>query len=156
MSAPSLPMPIRTWAARKITHGLSSGEGLIWEIRDPIFGTEKKTGRSIEVDPGVDDKRVLVIESEFGNVLRVLTRDGNTLSAVMRLAWDGDDLRTMTKNNPGPGDPIPTSALSATSRHELAKYLSAVEVFNGLGNRLPVGLRSAGQRAAVRRVLQSS
>ena len=60
------------WAAKKITHGLSSGEGLIWEIRDPILGTDKKTGQQIVVDPGVADKRVLVIESEFGGVLRVL------------------------------------------------------------------------------------
>ena len=123
------------WAAKKITHGLSSGEGLIWEIRDPILGTDKRTKQEIEIDPGVDDKRVLVIESEFGNVLRVLARDGNTLSSVLRLAWDSDDLRTMTKNNPARASSPHVSLIGHITQQELVKYLASVEVFNGLGNR---------------------
>ena len=95
------------WADDKVTGGLSSGEGLIWEIRDPILGTDKKTGQVIVTDAGVEDKRLLVVESEFGNVLRVLAREGNTLSAVLRLGWDGDDLRAMTKNNPARATPAP-------------------------------------------------
>ena len=123
------------WAAKKITHGLSSGEGLIWEIRDPILGTDKKTKQEVEIDPGVDDKRVLVIESEFGSVLRVLARDGNTLSSVLRLAWDSDDLRTMTKNNPARASSPHVSLIGHITQQELLKYLASVEVFNGLGNR---------------------
>ena len=123
------------WAAKKITHGLSSGEGLIWEIRDPILGTDKKTKQEIEIDPGVEDKRVLVIESEFGNLLRVLARDGNTRSSVLRLAWDSDDLRTMTKNNPARATNPHVSLIGHITQQELLKYLASVEVFNGLGNR---------------------
>ena len=124
------------WADNRITHGLSSGEGLIWEIRDPILGTDKKTGSMVITDPGVDDKRVMVVESEFGNVLRVLAREGNTLSGVLRLGWDGDDLRTMTKHSPARATKPHVSLAGHITQQELAKYLAHVEIFNGLGNRI--------------------
>ncbi len=124
------------WADNRITHGLSSGEGLIWEIRDPILGTDKKTGNMVVTDPGVDDKRVMVVEQEFGNVLRVLAREGNTLSGVLRLGWDGDDLRTMTKHSPARATKPHVSLAGHITQQELAKYLAHVEIFNGLGNRI--------------------
>jgi hypothetical protein len=124
------------WVANKITSGLSSGEGLIWEVRDPIPGPDQKTGQPMMLDPGVEDKRVLVIEGEFGNVLRVLTRQGNTLSGVLRLGWDGDDLRSMTKQSPVKATQPHVSLAGHITQHELTKYLSEVEVFSGLGNRI--------------------
>ena len=124
------------WASQRIANGLSSGEGLIWEIRDPILGTDKKTGNMVVTDPGVDDKRVLVVESEFGGVLRILAREGNSLSGVLRLAWDGDDLRTMTKNNPARASGPHVSLIGHITQQELEAYLSEVEIFNGLGNRI--------------------
>jgi hypothetical protein len=124
------------WAASRITSGLSSGEGLIWEIRDPVYGIDKKTGDPTIVDQGVEDKRVLVVESEFGNVLRVLARQGNTLSGVLRLGFDGDDLRTMVKNNPARATNPHVSLIAHITRQETAKYLDHVEIFNGLGNRI--------------------
>jgi hypothetical protein len=124
------------WAENRVAHGLSSGEGLIWEVRDPIYGTDKQTGQPKIIDPGVDDKRVLIVEQEFGNVLRVLARDGNTLSGVLRLGWDGDDLRTMTKHSPARASKPHVSLAGHITQQELAKYLSAVEVFGGLGNRI--------------------
>jgi hypothetical protein len=125
-----------SWADDRITGGLSSGEGLIWEVRDPIVGTDKKTDQPVVTDPGVRDKRVLVVEQEFGNVLRVLAREGNTLSAVLRLGWDGDNLRTMTKNSPARATGPHVSLVGHVTAEELARYLSHVEVFNGLGNRI--------------------
>src|SRR5271166_1210940 len=124
------------WASQRIANGLSSGEGLIWEIRDPILGTDKKTGNMVVTDPGVDDKRVLVVESEFGGVLRILAREDNSLSGVLRLAWDGDDLRTMTKNNPARASGPHVSLIGHITQQELDAYLSEVEIFNGLGNRI--------------------
>jgi hypothetical protein len=124
------------WSDNKITGGLSSGEGLIWEIRDAIPGTDKKTGQPTVLDPGVDDKRLLVVEPEFGNVLRVISRDGNTLSAVLRLGWDSDPLRAMTKNSPARASNPHVSLIGHVTAEELARYLSHVEVFNGLGNRV--------------------
>jgi hypothetical protein len=126
----------RDWAGNKITTGLSSGEGLIWEIRDPTWGTDKKTGQPKLEDAGVADKRVLVVEPEFGSVLRVLAREGNSLSGVLRLGFDGDDLRTMTKNNSARATAPHVSLIGHITKHELTAYLSAVEVHNGLGNRI--------------------
>src|SRR5262249_55134185 len=77
--------------------GLSSGEGLISAIRDPDTDTAGETGKN-KPDPGVADKRLLVVESEYASVLRVIAREGNTLSAVIRQAWDTGTLRTLTKH----------------------------------------------------------
>jgi hypothetical protein len=126
----------RDWAGNKITTGLSSGEGLIWEIRDAIWGTDKKTGEEKVMDAGVTDKRVLIVEPEFGSVLRVLAREGNSLSGVLRLGFDGDDLRIMTKNNSARATNPHVSLIGHVTQPELTKYLTAVEVHNGLGNRI--------------------
>lgn len=117
--------------------GLSSGEGLIHRLRDaapPRPGTRE--GAPAVVDEGVEDKRLLVVESEFASVLRVLAREGNTLSAVIRNAWDGSPLATLTRKDAG---------LRATGAHvaiighvtapELVDYLTATESANGFGNR---------------------
>jgi hypothetical protein len=61
------------WAENNITTGLSSGEGLIYAVRDEVRKREqiKKgnivTGAEQEVitDFGVDDKRLFVTETEF-------------------------------------------------------------------------------------------
>lgn len=54
--------------------GLSSGEGLIESVRD-ASGDED----SDKFDPGVDDKRLLVIEPEFASVLKRANRKGTRL-----------------------------------------------------------------------------
>ncbi|MGC8641135.1 MAG: DUF3987 domain-containing protein [Isosphaeraceae bacterium] len=133
---PILALAEPVWAQSRIASGLSSGEGLVWSIRDAIFAFSSKADGQVMIDPGVDDKRLLVMESEMGNVLRVLQREGNTLSAVLRLAWDGDDLRTLTKNSPAQATSPHVSLIGHITHEELSRYLSAVEVFNGLGNRL--------------------
>src|SRR5215471_3864514 len=53
------------WANERIQGGLSSGEGLIHVVRDPITKWDKKEKEPIEIDPGVSDKRLLVVEPEF-------------------------------------------------------------------------------------------
>jgi hypothetical protein len=76
--------------AGRIRTGLSSGEGLIWEVRDPITKrrkarkTELETGEAdeegdVEVieDEGVLDKRLVVYESELASVLGRMGRQGN-------------------------------------------------------------------------------
>jgi hypothetical protein len=122
-----------------IQSGLSSGEGLIWAVRDPIYRIErdKKSGSTEEVlvDPGVNDKRLLVIESEFASVLRVAARDGNTLSAILRNAWDGGSLQTMTKNNPAKATDAHISVVGHIVKEELCRYLTTTEAGNGFGNR---------------------
>src|SRR4029077_3815744 len=50
------------WKKNRIAGGLSSGEGLIWSVRDPITKTVKnrKSGKYEDelVDAGVSDKRL--------------------------------------------------------------------------------------------------
>mgnify|MGYP001144354206 CR=1 FL=1 len=124
-----------SWAATRTSGGLSSGEGLIWEVRDPVYGLDKK-GDEVLTDRGTADKRLLVVESEFGGAIRVLGREGSTLSAILRRAYDGEDLRFMTKNNPAVATAPHISLCGHVTREELARHLSSVEAFNGLGNRI--------------------
>ena len=91
----------------RMLSGLSSGEGLIWAVRDPIQkeeavrekGTPTGEYRSVVVDRGVTDKRLLVVETGFASVLRMLQRDGNTLSALIRQAWEVGNLYSMVEQS---------------------------------------------------------
>jgi hypothetical protein len=130
------------WEQNRIVSGLSSGEGLIWAVRDPIVKREPiRENRSItgyqdvESDPGVSDKRLLVIEPEFAVVLRIIERQGNTLSALLRMAWDGLDLKAMTKNSPARSTGQHISLVGHITADELRSLLSNTDAANGFGNR---------------------
>ena len=81
--------------ATRTSTGLSSGEGLIWALRDPSGA-----------DPRAKDPRLLVVEAEFASVLKAIARDINTLSPVLRSAWDGRPWPfSPAPPRPGPGGP---------------------------------------------------
>ena len=88
------------WEDERVRSGLSSGEGFINEVRDEVRRWEPKDRVYQVVDPGADDKRLMVIEPEFASLLSVMERPGNTLSPVLRKAWDGTKLETMTRASP--------------------------------------------------------
>ena len=69
---------------RVAVSGLSSGEGLIERIKD----AETEDSR---------DKRLLVIETEFTSVMARSKREGSTLAAVQRQAWDGRGLSVLNR-----------------------------------------------------------
>ena len=130
------------WAKDRVLGGLSSGEGLIWAVRDAITQRQpiKERGRvsgyqEVETDPGVSDKRLLCIEPEFASVLRMIERQGNCLSSIVRLFWETGDVRTMTKNNPARTTGAHVSILGHVTVEELRRYLTATEQGNGFGNR---------------------
>jgi hypothetical protein len=130
------------WVLERIQSGLSSGEGLIWAVRDPIQKEEpvRERGRVVDYetvlqDPGVEDKRLLITEPEFASMLRVMGRDGNTLSAVVREAWDSGNLRTLTKNSPAKATGAHISILGHVTRDEVLRYLDSTEAGNGFANR---------------------
>ena len=130
------------WTRGRCVAGLVSGEGLIWGVRDPIRKREKVKTRGlpdrydeVETDPGVEDKRLFVIESEFGGTLKVTTREGNTLSAVIRQAWDSGDIRSLAKNNPGQATGAHISIVGNITDGEVNRHLSDVEATNGFANR---------------------
>jgi hypothetical protein len=113
------------WADDRITSGLSSGEGLIWAVRDPVGNG----------DPGVADKRLLVVEEEFAGTLRVMGREGNTLSPILRQAWDSGALNTLVKNSPARASGAHISIIGHITRDELRRYLGRTEAGNGFANR---------------------
>ncbi len=119
------------WVRQRVLSGLSSGEGLIWAVRDPIENSDGE-----QTDEGVPDKRLLVLESEFANVLRVIEREGNTLSAILRQAWDGGVLRILTKNNAAAATDPHISIVGHITADELRRYLTRTESANGFANRL--------------------
>jgi 5S rRNA maturation endonuclease (ribonuclease M5) len=121
------------WAQNCIVNGLSSGEGVIWAVRDPISKTVQN--KMEIVDAGVKDKRLCVVEGEFANVLRVMGREGNTLSPVIRSAWDSGNLRSITKNAPARATDAHISILGHITRDELRRLLTEIESANGFGNR---------------------
>ncbi len=131
------------WCDQRIQHGLSSGEGLIWAVRDPIEKLQPVQGKgrsagemeTVITDEGVVDKRLFILESEFASTLRVLKRDGNTLSATIRNAWDSGKLSSLTKNSPARATGAHISIVGHITKQELLRYLDSTETANGFGNR---------------------
>jgi hypothetical protein len=63
----------------KIRYGMSTGEGLVAQFVPKDNDDE---------NPPPMDMRRLFVESEFARTLIVLNRPDNTLSAILRQAWD--------------------------------------------------------------------
>jgi len=112
--------------------GLSSREGLAYLIRDES-DTKEKDGTP--TDPGVDDKRLFVVEEEFANVLRQTKREGNTLSAAMRTAWDGGTIAPATKSNRTRATEPHIAIHANITPTELRLSLDNNDLTNGFANR---------------------
>src|SRR5262249_14567336 len=122
-SVSTLPFP--SGAKLKVSGGpLSSGEGLIYAIRDGSDDEE-------DGDPGVKDKRLLVVEQELGAALRAFQRTGNNLSMILRRAFDGETLEPLTKNNRVVATDPHINVLGHITRQELNSLLAGTEVWNG-------------------------
>lgn len=128
--------------ARRVTSGLSSGEGLIYAVRDPVYVRQpiKEKGRTVDyeevmTDRGVSDKRLVVLEAEFAQALRVMGRQGNTLSPVIRQAWDKGNLNTLIKNNQNRATSAHISIIGHITLYELLELLQNNEGYNGFANR---------------------
>jgi hypothetical protein len=130
------------WTQTCIKSGLSSAEGLIYHVRDALYKKQplKQKGRvigyeSVMIEEAVEDKRLLILEPEFASTLTVMNRDGNTLSAVMREAWDSGDLATLTRNSPLKATGAHISILAHVTKAELLARLDDTSKANGFGNR---------------------
>ena len=89
----------------------------------------------MERDSGVEDKRLPVVETEFSSALRVMGREGNILSPMLRQAWDSVPLRILNKNSPVHATDTHLSLVSHITRSELLRYLNTTECASGFGNR---------------------
>lgn len=120
------------WRLSRVKTGLSSGEGIIYHVRDardeqqPIREKGRVVGyEQVTVDAGEPDKRLLVIEPELTVVLKRMGREGNSLSGVIRDAWDTGDLSTLTKSSP----------LRATGAHLASSRMSRSRSPSGTSER---------------------
>jgi hypothetical protein len=130
------------WFNKRVVGGLGSGEGVVHCVRDPQSERDEQ-GRETTV-AGVEDKRLMVVESEFASVLSVSGRDGSTLSEVLRNAWDSGNIQTITRNNPLKATGAHISIIGHITETELAKKMDSNAIFNGFGNRfLPVCAKRA-------------
>ncbi|MDI3462106.1 MAG: hypothetical protein OJF50_000927 [Nitrospira sp.] len=131
------------WTRGECKGTLSSGEGLAFAVRDPQLEEQqlKDKGRptgetvSVCVDTGVEDKRLFLVQSEFGSVLKIMAREGNSLSGVLRDAWDGLTLAPMTKANRVRATNPHIGIVAHVTRDELLRNLTDTETVNGFGNR---------------------
>ena len=121
----------RPWATGRVVSGLSSGEGLIWHLRDTEHGP-------------APDPRLLVLEPELASVLKAASREANTLSPVLRNAWDGKSLQVITKHDPARASAAHVSIVGHITADELCRHISGTEAVNGFLNRfLLVAVRRA-------------
>ncbi len=117
----------------QVSHGpLSTGEGLISAVRDE---SERKSKEGCSDDPGVRDKRLLVIEEELGAPLKAMQREGNTLSSILRNAWDHGDIAPLTKSNRIKVTGAHICIIGHITIAELTGLLQSVDIWNGFANR---------------------
>jgi hypothetical protein len=123
------------WMTHCRDTGLSSGEGLVHRLRDRVERENKKTGETEVVDEGVSDKRLMIEEPEFGSPLTVMRREGNTLSSVLRHAWDDKLLSTLTKNSSERASFTHISFIGHVTKGELLRHLTETKLGGGIANR---------------------
>lgn len=111
----------KNWTKEHLVSGLSSGEGLVYRVRD------------LPMDMGTKD--CLVIEPEFATTLTVINREGNTLSGIIRQAWDDGDLSVLTRNAPLRATDANIGIVGHITQEELNRCLSETQKANGFGNR---------------------
>jgi hypothetical protein len=105
------------WFNTRVKSGVVSGEGIIEAFRDD------------------EDKRLLLIEGEFGQVLQCMKREGNTVSVILRQAWDGSRIAVLRRKDPIDVEGAHISMIGHITLPELHRLLASVEISNGLANR---------------------
>jgi hypothetical protein len=109
---------------RHVVGGFGSGEAVIHAVRD--------------TEPGEDpvEKRRVIMEAEFGGVLRVARREQNILSQVIRQGFDYKPLQHRTKTHgviTASGHHL--SVIGAVSPKELVDSSTELDLVNGWLNR---------------------
>jgi hypothetical protein len=123
------------WVLHHVGSGLSSGEGLIHQVRDRVTKINKDGEEEI-VDHGVSDKRFMALEAELSGLLKVMERPGNTISPLFRKAWDGGDLQTLTRNNALRATDPHVSMVGHITIDEIRSCLTRTDAANGFANRI--------------------
>ncbi|MBA2704621.1 MAG: DUF3987 domain-containing protein, partial [Blastocatellia bacterium] len=111
------------WTILSTCHGLGSGESLVASLCDE------------EGALGADDLRRLVMEEEFSKVLKVMRREGSTLSENLRSAWDAGVLASRTKGKKMEARGAHVSVMGHITLDELKIELGQSALWNGFANR---------------------
>ena len=82
-----------------------------------------------------DDKRLFLDEREFFQALTVMKREGNTVSRIVRDAWDSRPLASLTKNSPARVMEPHISISAHITEDELRRTLDQTSMANGYANR---------------------
>lgn len=114
----------------------STGEGIIYLIRDEIKKYDDKEQQWVVTDPGIDDKRLFIIDEEFAGVMANTKREGNTLSMIIRQMWDSGDLAPIIKNKRTIATGGHVGWVSHITLYELNTRLDESQAFNGFANRI--------------------
>lgn len=96
---------------------------------------EKKLTEATEAYQRGPDVRLLVIEQEFASVFKVLRREGNTLSTILRCAWDDARLAVLTRREPLEVEVSHVSILANITQDELRSRMEGEHASNGFANR---------------------
>jgi hypothetical protein len=128
------------WETGCVLRALSTGEGLIHRVRDRRTHLEpsKKDGQILEEvqdDPGIKDKRLFVRVGEFARILAVMTRDGNTLSQIVRELWDSGNADNPTKYESETVHGAHVCQVAHITLEELRRALTDVDAASGFANR---------------------
>lgn len=121
-----------------VRSGLTSGEGLA-----AMFTEDDETLPDGTTRPGrlpVGDRRLLVVEPEWSAVMARMKREGNSLSATLRAAWEGGDLSTLSVNaRIAPSSHV--GLIAHISPQEFRAKVSADDLAGGTYNRfLPIAV----------------
>jgi hypothetical protein len=139
--------------SKRVLGGLSSGEGLIKGV----------SPKDSDINLESDVNRFLVLLPEFASLLGVMRREGNTMSAILREAWDGGRLQVLTRKDPLSVENVNLSVIAHVTKDELLNGLTATDRANGFANRflilcarrnhlLPHGGKRVNQSEIVRRL----
>jgi hypothetical protein len=130
--AENMPKCKNMWTDR-IKRGLSTGEGLIAQVAPAPSNHRGDPSTDVKIAP--EDSRLLILEAEFARVLTVMNRPDNTLSTIIRSAWETGDLSVMTRKDPLDAKGAHISIIGQITTDELRKHLNATERANGFANR---------------------
>jgi len=123
----------------RIRRGVSTGEGIIWTIRDDVYiDFIKKNGerkRKLQ-SPGVLDKNIIFLEEEFSKPIKNARRESNNLSETLRVAFDSETLQSISKTQPATATDPNITLIGHTTREEFTRVLNEVDKDNGFFNRI--------------------
>ena len=107
----------KRFADERILSGFGSGEALV----DAVAGD--------------NDRRLLVVETEYARVLAASNRDGSTLSTLSRQAWDGGRLQVRSRGGISVADRAHVVVIGHITKTELQAKLAESDAFAGSLNR---------------------